>query len=175
MARARHARLGALLLALATAPAWGLSSDREQPIQIEADRASLDEGEGISVYEGNVELRQGTLQLSGQRMTVYLKDKQVFKVELTGQPASYSQRFDGEDTDQRAEAGRIEYRTAEQRMILLQNARIWREQAEEFSSDRIVINLRDNTLNAGGEGPSGRVRIILQPQTWQTGEEQPGQ
>ena len=74
---------------------------------------------------------------------------------------------DREQNDQQAEAGRIEYQAGPQRMVLQQDARIWQDETEEFSSDRIVVNLRDNTLSAGGEGPDSRVRIILQPRAWQ--------
>jgi lipopolysaccharide export system protein LptA len=167
--------LAALLLALLPWQAWGLSGDRNQPIEIEADRATLDEDEGISVYEGNVLLQQGSLSLRGSRMTVYITDNQVDRVILEGQPASYSQRLEGEENDQQAEAGRIEYQAATQRMILQQAARIWREKSEEFSSDRIMVNLKDNTLNAGGDGPDSRVHIILQPKTWQAEEQAPAQ
>ncbi|MGB5260972.1 MAG: lipopolysaccharide transport periplasmic protein LptA [Gammaproteobacteria bacterium] len=168
-------RLAALLLALLPLLAWGLSSDRNQPIQIEADKATLDEDEGIIIYEGNVQLQQGSLLLRGSRVTVYISDNQLDRVILEGQPASYSQRFDGEDDDQQAEAGRIEYQAGTQRMILEEAARIWRAESEEFSSDRIIVNLKDNTLTAGGDGPGSRVRIILQPKTWQNEEQVPGQ
>ncbi len=166
-------RLAALLLALLPALAWGLSSDRNQPIQIEADKATLDEDEGTSIYEGNVLLQQGTLTLRGNRMTVHITDNQVDRVILEGRPASYAQRLEGETNEQQAEAGRIEYQAGAQRMILQQDARIWQEETEEFSSDRIVINLKDNTLNAGGDGPDSRVRIILQPRIWENDEQTP--
>jgi lipopolysaccharide export system protein LptA len=171
----KRRRLAALLLALLPTLAWGLSSDRSQPIHIEADKASLDESEGISTYSGNVLLRQGTLKLEGNRMTVYLKNNQVEKVVLAGQPASYSQRSDGEETDQHAVAGNIEYQAVAQRIILLGKARIWQDEAEEFSSDRIEVNLKNNTLNAGGDGPDGRVRIILQPQKRQPEQQAPAE
>jgi len=165
----------ALLLWLLPALSWSLSSDRNQPIEIEADKATLDEGKGLSVYEGNVLLRQGSLQLRGSHLSVYLKNSQVDKLILSGQPASYSQRLDGEENDQHAQAGRIEYLAGKQRMVLQGNARIWREETEEFSSDRIVVNLKDNTLDAGGGGPDGRVRIILQPRNWQLDEQTPNE
>jgi lipopolysaccharide export system protein LptA len=48
-------------------------------------------------------------------------------------------------------------------MILLDNARIWQSGKDQFSSDRIVFNLTENTVNAGGGSSSDRVRITLQP------------
>lgn len=143
--------------------AWGLSSDRNQPIQIEADRATLDEKAGTSVYEGNVFMKQGTLTLRGQRMTVQVRDSQVIRITIDGKPASFSQRPDGADTDQHAEASHIEYHTVEQRLILQGDALIRQSEKEEFSSNRIVFDLRRNTVSAGDGSTGSRVRITLQP------------
>jgi len=162
----RHAlRLAGWLLLAAPVIAWGLASDRSKPIQIEADRATLDEKAGISVYEGNVHLQQGTLVLRGERMSLEVHDNQVESITVDGTPASFSQRPDGADTDQHAEAGHIEYHTASQRLILQGDAVIRQSEKENFSSDRIVFNLKDNTVSAGGDSAGSRVRITLQPDT----------
>ncbi|HUT40779.1 MAG TPA: lipopolysaccharide transport periplasmic protein LptA [Gammaproteobacteria bacterium] len=151
------------LLLLAPCLAWGLTSDRSQPIQIEADRATLDEKTGLSVYEGNVFMQQGTLTLRGSRMSVQLRDSQVDTIIIDGKPARFSQRPDGADTDQQAEADHIEYHTGDQRLILQGHAMIRQSGKEEFSSNRIIFNLRNNTVNAGGGSKGSRVRITLQP------------
>ena len=162
-----------LLLCLWSLPGWGLSNDRNQPLQIEADKASLDEDTGIAEYTGNVLLQQGTLRFTGNRLTVYIKDDGVERVVLEGRPATYVQRLEDDQSEQQAEAGRIEFQTDTQRVILEQDARAWREGSEEFSSNRIVVNLRNNTLKAGGDSPGSRVRIILQPRIWQDDEQIP--
>lgn len=153
----------ALLLTVMPFTARALTGDRNQPMTIEADKATLNEKTGNSVYEGNVHVQQGTLVLQGSKMTVQLSDNTIEKIILTGSPATYRQRPDGQDTDQHAEAGRIEYHAPEDRIILLENARVWQSGAEEFRSERIVFNLKNNTVNAGGSGPGDRVRITLQP------------
>jgi len=158
-------RCAALLLALLPAMAQGLSSDRRQPITIEADRATLNEKDGSSIYEGNVHLQQGSLNLRGDRMSVQLSGEELEQIVLTGQPASYQQRPEGRDSDQHAEAGRIEYHAADQRLILLENARVWQSGAEEFRSERIVYDIRSNTVTAGGGSSGDRVRITLQPKS----------
>ena len=156
--------LGAvLLLAVIPFSALGLSSDRNQPMTIEADRATLNEKTGNSVYEGNVHVQQGSLVLQGSKMTVQLNDNTIGKIILTGSPATWKQRPDGKDTDQHAEAGRIEYHATEDRIILLEDARVWQSGAEEFRSDRIVFDLKNNTVNAGSSTSGDRVRITLQP------------
>ena len=153
----------ALLLTIMPFTARALTGDRNQPMTIEADKATLNEKTGNSVYEGTVHVQQGTLVLQGSKMTVQLSDNTIEKIILTGSPATYRQRPDGQDTDQHAEAGRIEYHAPEDRIILLENARVWQSGAEEFRSERIVFNLKNNTVNAGGSGPGDRVRITLQP------------
>lgn len=156
--------LGAvLLLAIMPFSALGLSSDRNQPMTIEADSATLNEKTGNSVYEGNVYVQQGSLVLQGSKMTVQLNDNTIQKIILTGSPATWKQRPDGKDTDQHAEAGRIEYHATEDRIILLEKARVWQSGAEEFRSERIVFDLKNNTVNAGSNTSGDRVRITLQP------------
>lgn len=157
------ARLALAGWLLAPCLAWGLASDRSQPIQIEADRATLDEKAGVSVYEGNVYMQQGSLTLRGQRMTVRVRDNQVTGITIDGKPATFSQRPDGADSDQHAEADHIEYHTAEQRLVLQGNALIRQSDKEQFSSNRIVFRLRDNTVSAGDGSTGSRVRITLQP------------
>jgi len=152
-----------LLLVLLTPGARALDADRDQPITIEADKASLNDKTGFSTYDGNVKLRQGTLLFTGNRMTVQITDKQLDTIVLTGTPATYVQRPQGKDIDQHAEAGRIEYYALDERVILLDKARIWESGDEEFRSDRIVFNLKTDTVDAGGGGDSGRVHITLQP------------
>jgi len=154
---------GILLLSLLPLTAWGVDADRDQPISIEADKGSLNDKTGFSVYEGNVKLQQGTLIFTGDKMTVQLADKKLETIVLTGSPATYVQRPEGKNVDQHAEAERIEYYTSNERVILLRNARIWESGDEEFRSDRIVFNLKTDTVDAGGGGDSGRVHITLQP------------
>ncbi len=146
-------------------PLWALTSDRDQPINIEADSATVHDKSGSSTYTGNVHLVQGTLNLRGDKMTVQMRNNHVETIVLTGNPATYVQRPDNSERDRHAEARRIEYHASSERMILLDNARIWQAENEEFRSDRIVFNLAEKTINAGGSDGSERVRITLQPQT----------
>ena len=61
--------LSAWLLIVA-ACASALDSDREQPIQIEADEAVRDEMVGETRYEGNVVLTQGSLRITADRIAI---------------------------------------------------------------------------------------------------------
>jgi lipopolysaccharide export system protein LptA len=156
-------RLTVLLLLWLPALAYGLASDRDQPITIEADRATLKEKEGISIYQGNVYLNQGTLKLHGDTMTVHTKDDHIEKAVLTGNPATFMQRPDGQDIDQHAEAQRMEYQAAGGLMILTGAARVWQTDGKELRSEKIVYDITKNTANAGDSAGGDRVHITLQP------------
>jgi lipopolysaccharide export system protein LptA len=151
----------ALLLSLLPVTSSGLTGDRSQPVNIEADRVTLNEKTGNSVYEGNVHVQQGTLVLQGSKMTVQLKDNTIDTFVLIGDPATYRQRPDGKESDQHAEAQRIEFYAKEDRIILLENARVWRSDDKELRSDRIVFDLTSDTFNAGSDKPGDRVYITL--------------
>ena len=156
-------RLPALLLFFLPALAYGLATDRDQPITIDADRATLKEKEGISVYQGNVYLNQGSLKLHGDILTVYTKDGHIEKAVLTGNPATSVQRPDGQDIDQHAEARRMEYQAGSGLMILTGAARVWQTDGKEFRSEKIIYDITRNTVNAGDSSGSDRVHITLQP------------
>jgi len=156
-----------LLLSLLAAIGPALASDRNQPVYIEADRSIMDEKTGANVYEGNVYLRQGSLELHGSKMTVQLDGNAIDTLVLTGDPASYRQRPEGKEFDQHAEAGRIEYYAKEDRIVLLENARAWRSNGKEIHSDRIVYDLNSDTVSAGSSKPGDRVQITLPPDSTQ--------
>ena len=65
----RRLTVACLMIALAL-PALAEKADREKPINIEADRVSLDDITKVQIFEGNVVLIQGTLQLRTNRLVV---------------------------------------------------------------------------------------------------------
>ncbi len=170
----RHALAAVLLLtgsgwpALATA----LSDDRNQPMYVEADRADIDDKRGVSVYRGNVRITQGTLQLTAAELTVHSKGGDIIKAIAVGQPATYRQRPDGKDTDIEAEALRMEYFAAEQKIILLEKARVT-QGGDSFSSEKIHYDIGKDVVKAGDGTPGDRVRITIQPKPRSTAPADP--
>ncbi len=155
-----------LLLALILIPAnsWALSSDREQPMLIEADRAELDDARGISIYRGNVKVTQGTLVLTGDIMTVHNKGNDVERVIMEGKPATYRQRPDNKDKDVRAKALHMEYFTNPEKIILTKQAEVEQE-GDVLRSERIEYDVHTDKVNAGTDQPNERVRITIQPKS----------
>ena len=58
--RGARAMIFALCLGFVPAALWALASDREQPITVEADGVEINDRTGVSVYKGNVVIRQGS-------------------------------------------------------------------------------------------------------------------
>jgi lipopolysaccharide export system protein LptA len=169
-ARAVAGALAAVLLAFAQ-PGAAERADRDKPINLEADRVTIDDAKKVSVFEGNVVLTQGTTTLRGDRMTVR-EDEQGFQYGVAyGNPAYFRQKRDGVDEYVQAWAERIEYDGKNERLQLFDSARMKRgndevrgsyisyDQPTEFFR---VVGASDNT--AGGGSP-GRVRAVIQPKS----------
>lgn len=160
-------RLGYLwvvMVALLPLRGWALSSDRDQPMTIEADRVELDDAKGISTYHGNVKVTQGTLVLTGDLMTVHTKGNDVQKVIMLGNPATYRQRPDDKDEDVRAKSQRMEYFIEPERVILLKQAEVL-QRGDVLRSERIEYDVASDQVNAGTSRPDDRVRITIQPRS----------
>ena len=68
-----------LLLFWLPISAWALPSDRDQPINIEADHAQMDDASGVAQYKGDAILTQGTLRIEGDVITFYYDENKQLK------------------------------------------------------------------------------------------------
>jgi len=160
----RNARAVLLLLGLGfVGGAQALSSDKQQPLTIEADTVEIDDKAGVSVYQGNVVAVQGTLELKADTVTIYSPKREIDKVVAVGNPARYKQRPDNKTEDVRAKAQRMEYYADKGKLILLEGGHLWQGK-DEFSGNRIEYDTRQDVVNASMSSTGKeRVRIIIQP------------
>ncbi|NIW86618.1 MAG: lipopolysaccharide transport periplasmic protein LptA [Gammaproteobacteria bacterium] len=146
--------LALLTVCLPSAAALGLSTDSDQPIQIEADRAEANDAQQVSVYRGDVVIVQGTLRISGDVVTIhYDDDRQLSKMVAVGQPARFRQLPDGDTEYQQARARRMEYYADDDLIILLGDAESW-QGGDRIKAQRIVYDTRDGRVNADSELPA---------------------
>src|ERR1700693_3390857 len=99
LATAQTAFPRALLLAAMALPGIALAdkSDRDKPVNIEADRVTIDDKKKQSAFEGNVTLSQGTLMLKADRVLVK-QDAGGFNFAVAyGKPAYFKQKREGYD------------------------------------------------------------------------------
>lgn len=159
-----------LLLCLSALPAWPLASDREQPIHIESDQLEIDESKHQSLYQGHVEMRQGSLRIQAKRIRfVFDADNNLQRLEIEGKPARL-QQTDDQGRPLKGEARRILYFNNEARLELIGNARL-DNAGDRIESERIRFNIETNALEAGQpdsdteKKETGRVRMVIQPRS----------
>lgn len=167
-----HAAVGLLigLLAGGVPSARADKSDREKPMNIEADRMLVDDAKKESVFEGNVVLTQGTLRLEGDRVNVR-QDADGFQFGIAyGRPAKFRQRRDGYDEYIEGFADRLEYDGKKDLLQMFGVARLTKG-TDEVRGDYISYNAKTEFFQVLGGGkpaatpanPDGRVRAVILP------------
>ena len=135
------------------------TGDKHGPVIVDADSLESMQKEGLSVFKGNVVARQNNSVQYADRMEVYsdAKTDRIERVVSTG-----NVRIITRDC-RMGTAGRSEYYEAEQRVVLIGNARVWRD-ADVVTGERITIYLaEDRSLVEGGK--QDRVKAIFHQQS----------
>ncbi len=157
-------------LTLIAGPVLAEKADREKPINLEADRVTVDDVKQISTFEGKVVLTQGTLIIRGDRMEVR-QDNQGFKEGVTwGNLAYFRQKRDGYDEYIEGWAERIEYDSRADKMQMFNRASM-KKGTDEVRGNYISYDAKTEFFQvigggakaAAAENSDGRVRAVIQP------------
>ena len=164
----RTAALLLCLLPLVTATALAQGRDAEAPVEVEADRLDLDDRAGTAVYTGEVDIRQGSMRLTGDRVEIQRNAQgQLARAIATGERAYLEQQPDPDEPMVRGWGRTIIYHVAERRMELIDRAELHQGGDTfdggylEYFLDRRVVQARSEA-----EGVEGRqrIRMTLQPE-----------
>jgi lipopolysaccharide export system protein LptA len=152
------------LLGLVGQFALALPEDSEQPIRITTDEALRDEKTGRTVYQGNVELVQGTIKITADRITFYRIDQEGDKIVAEGSPARMQQQPEPDSALMHARGDTIEYYRGEERVHLRDNAQV-EQDGSTVRGDRIdyFINQRLVKAAADDSDASRRVEVVIPP------------
>ena len=168
-----HACIAAFCLAaltLAAGPALAEKADRGKPINLEADRVTVDDAKQISTFIGKVILTQGTLIIRGDRMEVR-QDNEGFKNGITwGNLAYFKQKREGYDEYIEGWAERIEYDSRADKMQMFNRASM-KKGIDEVHGSYISYDAKTEFFQVTGGGAKaaaagnsdGRVRAVIQP------------
>jgi len=173
MKRISLATLLALTLGLLAQPALAERADRNQPVNIEANRVTVDDRNKVHVFEGDVVLTQGTLVIRGTKLVVTQGADGFQSGVATGSEkrlANFRQKREGSNEYVEGEAERIEYDSRAERARLFNQARV-KSGADEVRGHFIEYDaLSENYLvtnqpDTGAAKPTGdgRVRAVIQP------------
>ena len=101
----KHRLLLSILFLLAF-NSYALSTDKDKPMVIKANSAEIDSEKNLVTYLGNVDARQGTLHIKGSVLTIKKTDDKVETIIMVGKPATYKQRPDNKQKDNRCKGRR---------------------------------------------------------------------
>lgn len=165
--------VAAAILVLASS-AQAERADKEKPINLEADRISMDDINKVQIFEGNVVMTQGTMQIRTSKLVVTQDADGFQKGVATGGPdglARFRQKREGKDDFVEGEAERIVHEARSEKTEFFVRAWIKSGQDEvkghyisyEAPTEKyLVTNAGGTTKSATGESQA-RVRAIIQP------------
>jgi lipopolysaccharide export system protein LptA len=154
-------------------PCLALDSDSKQPMYIEADSATHDEGKGETVYIGNVRFTQGSIETLSDKMIVYQKNGKTEKVVNFGNPTRLKQKPEPDKPDWHGTGQRAEYYPDTGLLILFEDALAWQgddpDSSDRVASDRIEYDSRKSVMKAGTPNKGGkRVHVTIHPEDSQS-------
>lgn len=154
-----------LLLLILSSPGLllALTSDRSQPLNIEADHVFIDDKNGIMVYSGNAVFTQGSIVVTSDEVRVYTRNRKFTRAVSEGRPATFEQVMD-DGKRVRARAYEMEYLLSEQKLTLTGQAELWQNQ-NHIKSEQIIYRMDKEVLDAKSPESGERVRITIQPET----------
>lgn len=156
------ARLLLVLLAAACGLAGARSSDRSQPMDIEAGRSDCGLGANATcTLSGNVIITQGSLRVVSARAVISQNNGNPSRAQLSG-GVTLQQDMDDGDRIQ-AVAANVDYDMQSEVMVLTGNVTI-NQQRGSLNGQRVVYNLKTGQIESGGDG-GGRVRMRILPKS----------
>ncbi|HEX2825700.1 MAG TPA: lipopolysaccharide transport periplasmic protein LptA [Burkholderiales bacterium] len=158
-------------LALVAAPAaHAEKADRNKPIHVEADRATVDDAKQIMTLTGNVVITQGTTVLRGDKVQVR-QDKDGFKSgTVWGNLAYFKQKREGTEELIEGWSERIEYDSRADKVEMFNRA-LMKRGPDEVRGSYISYDVNTEFYQVQGGGTKaasarpaeGRVKMVLNP------------
>ncbi|TCO69934.1 lipopolysaccharide transport periplasmic protein LptA [Rhodovulum euryhalinum] len=132
-----------------------LAHDRTQPVEVTAERLSVDQTDGTAVFTGGVLVGQGDMRLSADQVLVVYDSpeaasRRIARMEASGKVVLAL----GAEA---AEAERAVY-TIDSGTIVMTGSVLLTQGQSAISGERLVVD-----LNRGTGAMEGRVRTVLQP------------
>src|SRR3990172_8181315 len=150
-------------------PAMAMTTDSAQDIEIVANTSEIDDRKNITIFTGQVIVTQGSIHITGDKMTVYYNDQNdIDTLVMEGNPATYRQLPDASAVHDEARARRMEYQKTKNLIILIEQAQV-KQASGSLSGQRIeydpaLSRVRATSAPAGKEAEpkeGERVKIVI--------------
>lgn len=139
-----------------------LETDRQQPLEVNADATDGTLGDGLATLKGNVVIRQGTLLITSDDAIVEKADGKVRRFELNGTPVHLEQEIEEQGLVS-AEASKVEYVVATGIVTLSGSADVNHPQYR-ISGEVLEYDLNTQHFKGSGGDNNGRIRIRMEPE-----------
>ncbi|MDP2810641.1 MAG: lipopolysaccharide transport periplasmic protein LptA [Rhodocyclaceae bacterium] len=164
---------------LAATAARAEKADRDKPVNIEADRVSVDDVKKVQTFEGNVQLVKGTLTIRAERIVVTQDDDGYQRGVATGTGnvlPRFRQKREGQDEYIEGEGERIEHDAKAEKTEFFNRAWV-KSGLDEVRGQFISYDARTENyfVSSGPDGSRARpgsgerVRAVIQPKNKDTG------
>ena len=122
-----------------------LKTDRDQPVDIDADEVDIDFKTGKRTFNGNVRVIQGTLRIKADKIVAQYKDGELVDATAYGTPAKFRQRPDGKPDDVEGEGNTIYVNQANNSITLKKQAAL-KQGFDTARGQEIFYNMANDTL-----------------------------
>lgn len=164
--------IACLVSCLSSGAALAERADRDKPMNLEANRITIDDAKKVQIFEGNVQLVQGTIVVRAEKIVVS-QDADGFQRGTAlgggGRLATFRQKREGKDEYIEGEAERIEYFGKADKVELFGQAHV-KSGLDEVHGQYISYDgTTENYVVSGGPadaakgGKPERVRAVIQP------------
>ena len=159
---------GGILLA-AGQMAHAIPSDQNQPVVLEADRATFNDKTGLTSYTGNVIVTQGTIRIEADSMVMNLEPNRSIRLATAkGRPARFQQQVEAGKGLTRGEGQTIVYDARTSIVTLTGNAYLNNDGAT-FNGNQLRYSMARGDVEATST-PKGRVRLVIPPNMTRSGK-----
>ena len=166
-------KLLALIALFISTIAYAERADRDKPINLDADKITVDDARNVRIFEGNVQFTQGTLSIKADKIVVSQDANGNQTGIATGGPgglARFRQKREARDEYVDGEADRIENNSKADKSELFGHAKMRSGQDEvrgQYISydgkteNYLVSNGPNGTVAPGSKAE--RVHAVIQP------------
>ena len=154
--------VGLLIISALTTTVHALDSDRDQPVNLEADHATFNQKTGVTIYSGNVIITQGTIRIQADNVIANLDENNSIKdVRATGKPAKFQQKISPDKGIAYGEGDQVYYDAAPSQITLTGHAKITQD-GSTFNGNTLRYGMKQGDIEGNGNKQQ-RVQMIIPP------------
>ena len=155
--------LSAAVLVFSVGGADARTSDRNQPMDIEAAHQVCGLGANDSCTYTDVTMTQGTLRIKAAKAVIYQVNGDMSRAQMTGGVTLHQELDDGTNFD--SKSSNVDYDLRNDVVVFTGNVAIT-QQRGTLNGERVVYNMKTDQVESGGNG-NGRVKMRILPKSAQ--------